>query len=115
MIISTKSTAQRGFTTSEGRFVHSRSEVYGTGLEVVITMDLLGLVKAGVEEVEKARRELGLKIEKCSRGAATFSVVYRQSPDDTEEEIVSKTVAAVDNLARLDHSLQSKLGVKLTL
>merc|ERR1711976_551850 len=115
MIISAKSRQQRGFTTTSGNFVHSRKEVYGTGLEVVITMDLLGLVKAGMDEIEKAKREFNLKIDKCAKGAATFTVVYNQSPDDCEEEIVTKTVAAVDNLARLDFQFQSKLGVKLTL
>ena len=78
-------------------------------------MDLIGLVKAGMDEIDKARRELNLKIEKCSKGAAAFTVVYNQSPDDNEEDIVTKTVTAVDNLAKLDHEFQSKLGVKLTL
>merc|ERR1719244_1034972 len=110
-----KSCKQRGFTTSDGNFVHSRREVYGTGLEVVVTMDLVGLAKAGIEEIEKAKREFGLKIEKCAKGVATFSVVKNQSPDDSEEDIVSNTVTAVDNLARLDFQFQSKLGVKLTL
>ena len=41
-------------------------------------MDLLGLLKAGTDEVDKARRELGLRIEKCPRGAAAFTVVYCQ-------------------------------------
>jgi len=115
MIISAKSCQQRGFTTKDGQFQHSRREVYGTGFEVVITMDLIGLVKAGMDEIDKARRELNLKIEKCSKGAAAFTVVYNQSPDDNEEDIVTKTVTAVDNLAKLDHEFQSKLGVKLTL
>merc|ERR1712045_506709 len=74
MIISTKSCQQRGFATSEGKFVHSRREVFGTGLEVVVTMELLGLAKAGLDEIEKARAEAGLKIEKCKKGAATFTV-----------------------------------------
>ena len=56
----------------------SRREVYGTGMEVVITMDLVGLVKAGVNEIDKAKRELGLKIEKCDRGPAAFTVVFGQ-------------------------------------
>jgi len=115
MILSIKSCKQRGFTTSDGNFVHSRREVYGTGLEVVVTMDLVGLAKAGFDEIEKAKREFGLKIEKCAKGVATFSVVKNQGPDDTEEDIVSNTVTAVDNLARLDFQFQSKLGVKLTL
>ena len=55
-----------------------RREVYGTGLEVVITMDLVGLMKGGMQEIDKAKRELGLKIEKCDRGAATFTVVSCQ-------------------------------------
>merc|ERR1711902_295539 len=76
MIISAKSCQQRGFTTKDGNFQHSRKEVYGTGFEVAITMDLIGLVKAGMDEIDKARRELNLKIEKCSKGAAAFAVVY---------------------------------------
>ena len=59
----------------------NRREVYGTGFEVVITMDLLGLLKAGTDEVDKARRELGLRIEECPRGAAAFTVVYNQVGD----------------------------------
>jgi len=115
MIISVKSTQQRGFATTNGAFAHSRREVYGTGLEVVITMDLVGLMKGGMQELDKAKRDLGLKIEKSDRGAATFTVVSCQGPDDSEEEIVSKTVSAVDSLYRMDHELQSKLGIKLTL
>ena len=97
MIISVKSTQQRGFATTNGAFAHSRyfwwqkmiwyfqiflfifrREVYGTGLEVVITMDLVGLMKAGMQELDKAKRDLGLKIEKSDRGAATFTVVSGQ-------------------------------------
>ena len=59
-------------------FVIFRREVYGTGLEVVITMDLVGLMKAGMQELDKAKRDLGLKIEKSDRGAATFTVVSGQ-------------------------------------
>jgi len=115
MIISTKSCQQRGFATQEGKFVHSRREVYGTGLEVVVTMELLGLAKAGLDEIEKAGKEAGVKIEKCKKGAASFTVTLKQSPDDVEEDIVRRTVSAVDSLGRLDAELQSRLGVKLTL
>merc|ERR1712142_185677 len=110
-----KSCKQRGFTTSDGKFVHSRREVYGTGLEVVVTMELLGLAKAGLDEIEKAGKEAGVKIEKCKKGAASFTVTLKQSPDDVEEDIVRRTVSAVDSLGRLDAELQSRLGVKLTL
>jgi len=115
MIISTKSCQQRGFATNDGKFVHSRREVYGTGLEVVVTMELLGFAKAGMAEIEKARREIGVKIDKCDKGSATFTVILNQGPDDEEEEIVKKTVVAVDSLGRMDAELQSRLGVKLTL
>merc|ERR1712183_281295 len=54
-----KSCQQRGFATNDGKFVHSRREVYGTGLEVVVTMELIGFAKAGMAEIEKARREIG--------------------------------------------------------
>merc|ERR1712038_281006 len=115
MINSFKSCQQRGFATHEGKFVHSRREVYGTGLEVVVTMELLGFAKAGMAEIEKARREIGVKIEKCDKGSATFTVILNQGPDDEEEDIVKKTVVAVDTLGRMDAELQSRLGIKLTL
>jgi len=92
-----------------------RREVYGTGLEVVVTMELLGLAKAGMDEIEKAKREIGVKIDKCDKGTATFTVTLNQGPDDDEEEIVRKTVIAVDTLGKMDAELQSRLGVKLTL
>ena len=41
-------------------------------------MELLGLVKAGSDEIEKARREVGVKIEKCNKGSATFTVTLNQ-------------------------------------
>merc|ERR1712141_359802 len=110
-----KSCQQRGFATCDGKFVHSRREVYGTGLEVVVTMELIGFVKAGMNEIEKARREIGVKIDKCDKGSATFTVILNQGPDDEEEDIVKKTVVAVDSLGRMDAELQSRLGVKLTL
>merc|ERR1712141_340168 len=110
-----KSCQQRGFATNDGKFVHSRREVYGTGLEVVVTMELLGFAKAGMAEIEKARREIGVKIEKCDKGSATFTVILNQGPDDEEEDIVKKTVVAVDTLGRMDAELQSRLGIKLTL
>merc|ERR1711902_183051 len=110
-----KSCQQRGFATHEGKFVHSRREVYGTGLEVVVTMELLGFAKAGMAEIEKARREIGVKIEKCDKGSATFTVILNQGPDDEGEDIVKKTVVAVDTLGRMDAELQSRLGIKLTL
>merc|ERR1711974_183717 len=115
MINSFKSCQQRGFATRDGKFVHSRREVYGTGLEVVVTMELIGFAKAGMNEIEKARREIGVKIDKCDKGSATFTVILNQGPDDVEEEIVKKTVVAVDSLGRMDAELQSRLGVKLTL
>merc|ERR1712226_493053 len=115
MIISTKSCQQRGFATNDGKFVHSRREVYGTGLEVFVSMELLGFAKAGMDEIEKARREIGVKIDKCDKGSATFTVILNQGPDDVEEEIVKKTVVAVDKLGRMDAELQYRLGVKLPL
>eukprot|EP00092_Neocalanus_flemingeri_P014114 GFUD01015223.1.p1 GENE.GFUD01015223.1~~GFUD01015223.1.p1 ORF type:complete len:513 (+),score=144.46 GFUD01015223.1:59-1597(+) len=115
MVFSTKSCQQRGFTTANGGFSHSRREVYGTGFETTFTMELLGFGRAGRDEMEKASRELNIKMEKNRNGVNTFTVVLRQGPDDTEQEIVTKSVEAVDTLGKMDKELQSRLGVKLTL
>jgi len=115
MVFSTKSCQQRGFTTANGAFVHSRREVYRTGFEVVLTMELIGFERAGQDEIEKAKTEFNVKIDKCRKGPNTFNVVLNQSPDDTEEVIVRKSVVAVDGIARMDAEIQSRLGVKLTL
>ena len=47
-------------------------------MEVVVTMELLGFAKAGMDEIEKARREIGVKIDKCDKGLATFTVILNQ-------------------------------------
>ena len=41
-------------------------------------MELLGFAKAGMAEIEKAKREIGVKIDKCDKGLATFTVVLNQ-------------------------------------
>ena len=47
-------------------------------MEVVVTMELIGFAKAGMDEIEKARREIGVKIDKCDKGSATFTVTLNQ-------------------------------------
>merc|ERR1719153_32625 len=110
-----KSCHQRGFTTANGGFLHTRRGVYGTGFETSFTMELVGLEKAGREEIEKTGRELNVKIERNRKCANLFTVILKQSPDDTEEAIVQKSVDAVDTLGKIDAEIQSRLGVKLTL
>merc|ERR1712183_1121250 len=97
MVFSSKSCQQRGFTTANGAFVHSRREVYRTGFEVVLTMELIGFERAGQDEIEKAKTELSVKIDKNGK-PNIFNVVVNQVPEDTEEDIVKKSVAAVDVL-----------------
>ena len=41
-------------------------------------MELIGFAKAGMAEIEKARREIGVKIDKCDKGSATFTVTLNQ-------------------------------------
>jgi len=115
MVFSAKSCQQRGFTTSNGGFCHSRPAVYGTGFEISFTMELAGLCRAGKDEVEKAGRELNLRVEQSRRGTNLFNVVLNQVPEDTEEDIVRKSVEAVDGLGRIEAEIQSRLGMKLTL
>jgi len=114
MVFSTKSCQQRGFTTANGGFSHSRREVYGTGFETTFTMELVGFERAGREEIEKAKRDLNVKIEKNGK-PNTFTVVLNQGPDETEQDIVTKSVEAVDNLGKMDAEIQSRLGIRLTL
>merc|ERR1712212_50692 len=114
MVFSSKSCQQRGFTTENGGFAHSRKAVYGTGFETSFSMELLGFARAGRQEIEKASRELSVKIEKNGK-PNIFNVVVNQVPEDTEEDIVRKSVAAIDVLGRMDAEIQSRLGIKLTL
>merc|ERR1712119_104408 len=109
MVFSMKSCQQRGFTTANGGFLHSRRGVYGTGFETSFTMELVGLERVGREEIEKVAKELCVKIERNRKGANMFTVIYNQSPDDTEEEIVMKSVEAVDTLGKIDAEIQSRL------
>jgi len=114
MVFSSKSCQQRGFTTENGGFSHSRRSVYGTGFETSFSLELLGFARAGKEELEKASRELNVKIEKNGK-PNIFNVVVNQVPEDTEQDIVKKGVVAVDILGRMDAEIQSRLGIKLTL
>ena len=54
---------QKGFTTNNSGFAHTRKEVYGTGFEVSFSMELPGFQEAGRSELDKARADLNLKID----------------------------------------------------
>jgi len=115
MVLSSKSCQQRGFSTKDGLFSHSRSGVFGTGLEITFTMELPGFQKADRTELDKAKMELATKIDLTRSGGSLFTVVLTQFPEDTERDIVCRSVEMVDRLAKMDQELQSRLGVKLTL
>lgn len=112
MVFSTKSCNERGFATSKGGFCHSKRGVYRTGFNTTFTMDLPGFNKAEKLELDKAKNDLFLDIEK-ERTGSLYTVTMRQSPDDSEEDIVTRSVEAVDALWIKEQELQAKLGVKL--
>jgi len=115
MVLSSKSCQQRGFATKDGGFNHNKMGVFGTGLEITFTMELPGFQKAEKCELDKAKMELAAKIDLIKPGSALFSVVLTQFPEDSERDIVTKSVEMVDKLAKMDQELQSRLGIKLTL
>ena len=43
-----------------------------------------------------------------------FSVLHKQSPEDSEHDIVTKSIETVDKLWKMDLELQSKFGIKLS-
>jgi len=108
-----KSCNERGFTNTNGSFTHSKRGVYGTGFETTFTIDLPGFGngKADKSELEKAANELFLDIVK-GRSGNLYTVSIRQRIEDTEEEIVQRSVEGVDNLFMMDRNLQAKLGIK---
>jgi len=108
-----KSCNERGFTNNNGSFTHSKRGVYGTGFETTFTIDLPGFGngKADKSELEKAANELFLDIVK-GRSGNLYTVSIRQRIEDTEEEIVQRSVEGVDNLFMMDRNLQAKLGIK---
>jgi len=106
-----KSCNQRGFTNDNGNFVHSKKGVYGTGFETTFTIDLPGFGKAEKSELERAANELFLDVVK-GRSGNLYTVSIRQSIEDTEEEIVTRSVEALDNLYAMDKNLQAKFGIK---
>jgi len=107
-----KSCNERGFTNNNGSFAHSKRGVYGTGFEATFTIDLPGFGKAEKSELEKAANELFLDIVK-GRSGNLYTVNIRQSIEDTEEEIVQRSVESVDNLFNMDKQLQARLGIKV--
>jgi len=107
-----KSCNERSFATSKGAFIHNKRGVYHTGFETTFTIDLPGFAKAEKMELEKARNDLFLDIEK-GRSGTIHTVVLKQSPDDSELDIVTRSVEAVDTLWERDIQLQAKLGIKI--
>jgi len=112
IVISTKSCNERGFSTSKGAFIHNKRGVYHTGFETTFTIDLPGFAKAEKMELEKARTDLFLDIEK-GRSGSIHTVILKQSPDDSELDIVTRSVEAIDTLWDRDIQLQTKLGIKV--
>jgi len=107
MVFSTKSSRQRGFSTRDSSFLHDRQGVFGTGLECVFTMDLPGLHKAGLKEMEQVKVDLGLKIQPSRLGGSVYEVMVQQFPELTERDIVERSVEAVDLLGARDMQLRS--------
>jgi len=112
MTFSTKSCNERGFTTKDGAFTHNKRGVYRTGFETTFTVDLPGFGKAEKTELERAKNELFLEITK-GRSGTNYSAVVKQSPDDSELDIVTRSVESVEALWEQDQVLQAKLGIKL--
>merc|ERR1711936_1069588 len=110
-----KSCQQKGFTTNNSGFAHSKKGVNGTGFEITFAMELLGFREAGRSELEKAQADLKLKIEPEGGSGKTFNVVLKQANDFSEHDIATKSVETVDKLWKLDLELQSRFGVKLSL
>ena len=53
---------QKGFTTNNHGFAHTKKGVYGTGFEITFNMELPGFQEAGRAELDKARADLNLEI-----------------------------------------------------
>jgi len=111
-----KSCQQKGFTTNNNGFAHSKKGVYGTGFEITFNMELPGFQEAGRAELDKAKADLNLTIgpEGVPLCAGVFNIVLKQSPDDSEHDIVTNSIETVDKLWKMDLELQSKFGVKMS-
>jgi len=109
-----KACQQKGFTTNNSGFSHGKHGVNGTGFEISFTIELPGFGQAGRAELDKAKADLKMKIEP-ERHANTFRTVLKEAVDESEHDIVTRSVEAVDKLWKMDMELQSRFGVKLTL
>lgn len=107
-----KTLGLQGFKTEAGGFVHDKPNVGSTGFQVRFCVALPGLERAGRAEVEKVGEELGLLVEQTTCGA--FSVVLKQKKEDREDDIVSRSVVAVDQLWRVEQEVASRLGARLS-
>jgi len=104
--------AKRGFAEKEGEYVHCRPHVYGTGLEATFTLDLPGFNQAGKNELEQCCQELKIRVEPEGKSDLCYKVRTKQEDDDTETDIVERTVEAVEKLWKLDVEQQQKFGIK---
>jgi len=108
-----KSCQDKGFTSDCNGFSHSQIGVNGTGLEVRFNLALPGFRQAGRAELDKSKSDLNLTI--VPSGQEVFTVELKHKVDQSEYDIVTKSVEMVDKLWRQDQELQSRFGVKLTL
>jgi len=79
-------------------------------------MELPGFQEAGRAELDKAKADLNLTIgpEGVPLCAGVFNIVLKQSPDDSEHDIVTNSIETIDKLWKMDLELQSKFGVKMS-
>jgi len=102
-----------GFLTRDGGFPHFKKEVGRSGLQVEFLVSLPGLTKVDTGAVAKAGQSLGLVVEQVKGNQVT--VVLKQNEEDTEYDIVTRSVTSVDKLWRLDQELQSRAGTRLII
>lgn len=104
--------SKRGFAENDGSYLHKRQDVFGTALEATFIIDLPGYQKAGRNDLERRCQELQIKVEPVGKDDLSWSVKCRQFKEDTEVEIIERTVEAVDTLWKMDQEQQQKFGIK---
>jgi len=107
-----KSLTKRGFTTKDGKFVHSQDGIYGDGFDLSFIVEYPGFEKEGEKTLKSMGIKCGLNVQKYGRKDGMYEIRVSQRPDDTVMAILKRGVLGVDALGHEEENLKKKHNIK---
>jgi len=110
-----KSLTKRGFTTKDGKFVHSQEGIYGDGFDFSFIVEYPGFQAEGDKTLKSMGIKCGLNVQKYGRRDGLYEVRVSQRPDDSVMSIIKRGVMGIDMLGMEEENLKKKHNIKPSL